>query len=139
MFSRFYERGYTLRIKFKPGDFLIILFIIITAILITFSFNNKNTTGKKIAVISQNNKILKIISLDDTDYSATFEYNGPYPGTIEIKEGRIRFLNAKCPDKVCVNTGWISRSGQIAVCLPAGVMIKIEGSAPDSDYDIIIN
>ncbi|HBE87040.1 MAG TPA: hypothetical protein DDW53_19330, partial [Lachnoclostridium sp.] len=34
---------------------------------------------------------------------------------------------ASCPDKVCVRTGKIHRSGELIVCLPNRVVITIEG------------
>ena len=40
------------------------------------------------------------------------------PALLEIDGRRIRFVNAICPDKICVNTGWIHLPGQSAVCLP---------------------
>jgi hypothetical protein len=67
---------------------------------------------------------------------------GGYHYHIVYEAGRIRFAAADCPDKVCVRTGWISRSGQIAACVPGHLIIKIEGSGsqptgPD-DVDVIV-
>ena len=64
-------------------------------------------------------------------------YKGQSHGIIEVQNGKIRFKQAQCPDQVCVNTGWIQRPGEIAVCLPSGMIIKIEGTA-QSDVDIIV-
>ncbi len=57
-----------------------------------------------------------------------------------LKDGRIRFLESDCPDRVCVNTGFISAGGQVAACVPAGVLVRITGAADDSDSapDVII-
>ena len=48
---------------------------------------------------------------------------------LEIKEGRIRFLSSDCPDQTCVRSGFISRPGEYAVCLPHRLMIRI----PEND------
>lgn len=32
-----------------------------------------------------------------------------------------------CPDQVCVRTGKITRTGETAVCLPAGVSVRLTG------------
>ena len=55
---------------------------------------------------------------------------------LTVEEGRIRFLSSGCPDKVCVRSGWLSRTGQTAACLPAGVVVRVQaaddaGSAVD--------
>lgn len=35
--------------------------------------------------------------------------------------------SSACPDKICVNAGKLTRSGETAVCLPAGVTLRLEG------------
>ena len=47
--------------------------------------------------------------------------------TIEIRNGKARVLTATCPDKVCVRSGVLSRSGQTAACVPAGIVLRISG------------
>ncbi len=53
---------------------------------------------------------------------------------ISIENGAAFVKTADCPDHVCVKTGRLSRGGQTAVCLPAGVMLTVEGDrqAPDA-------
>ncbi|MCX7773418.1 MAG: NusG domain II-containing protein [Clostridia bacterium] len=125
-----------MRLRPKIGDFIIIIIIIAAALLLVLTFYEKNSV-EKTAIITQNNSVLKTIRLDLLSQDLTIHYQGKYPGTIEAKNGQIRFLHAECPDKVCVHTGWISRPGQIAVCLPAGVMIKITGK--NTDMDILLH
>lgn len=124
-----------MRLNLKYGDFLVILAIILIAVLFVVSFYEGNT-DEKIAIVSQNGIVLDRIELNKISDRYEINYFGEYPGTIEINNGRIRFLHADCPDQVCVNTGWIDRPGQIAVCLPAGVIIKIDGV--QTDVDIIV-
>ncbi|MDD2579137.1 MAG: NusG domain II-containing protein [Clostridia bacterium] len=59
---------------------------------------------------------------------------------LEWEEGRIRFAEADCPDQICVRTGWISRSGDMAACVPGQLVLRIEGEAQESDdgLDVII-
>ena len=44
--------------------------------------------------------------------------------------------DADCPTQDCVHTGAISRAGQSIVCLPARIVIALEGAA-DSGFDAI--
>lgn len=53
----------------------------------------------------------------------------------EVKGGKIRFLNSGCPDKICVKTGFISKGGQNAVCLPNRIEIKIKKDTKDDEID----
>lgn len=127
-----------MRIRSKPGDFFIVLLIAVTAVILILTMRQDNTGGKT-ALIIHNGVVIKKIRLDTLDHTETFEYSGEYPGVIEAENGRIRFKEAACPDKVCVGTGWITRNGQIAVCLPEKIMIKITGDdSADEDTDILL-
>jgi len=126
-----------LQLKPRAGDYVVIAVIIITAVLMAFLFL-ENDSIEKVAVITHNNTVLDTVRLDRVNDRYTLNYQGEYPGTIEAENGRIRFSHAECPDQVCVRTGWISRPGQIAVCLPAGIIVKIEGNVTDEDIDIIV-
>lgn len=126
-----------MQLKPRAGDYVVIAVIIITAVLMAFLFL-ENDSIEKVAVITHNNTVLDTVRLDRVNDRYTLNYQGEYPGTIEAENGRIRFSHAECPDQVCVRTGWISRPGQIAVCLPAGIIVKIEGNVTDEDIDIIV-
>lgn len=44
-----------------------------------------------------------------------------------------------CPTQDCVHTGTITRGGQSIVCLPARVIVALEGASPDdSGPDLIV-
>lgn len=124
-----------MRLKIKTGDIIVVLVIVIASVVMIISYY-KNDTDEKYAVITQNSVVLKEIRLDLVKEPITIDYGGEYPGEIVAENGKIRFVHAECPDQVCVKTGWITRPGQIAVCLPAGVVVKIEGG--NSDFDIIV-
>ncbi len=51
---------------------------------------------------------------------------------IEIKGKKVRFLDSPCPDKVCVNSGWIT-SGSV-VCIPNEVQVIIKNSDEKLDF-----
>jgi hypothetical protein len=52
--------------------------------------------------------------------------------TVQAEKGRIRMLDADCPDRLCVDMGWSSSPAKPIVCLPNKVMILIDGRA-DAD------
>ena len=56
--------------------------------------------------------------------------------TVSVSPGSIRFSRAECPDQLCVNTGALTRPGDTAACLPAGVVITLYTRGQSAD-DII--
>lgn len=52
-------------------------------------------------------------------------------------DGKIRFEESDCPDKICIRTGWIGTVGESAACLPNRIIVKIvPGSGERSAEDI---
>lgn len=45
----------------------------------------------------------------------------------------LRVAASDCPTQDCVHTGIITRSGQSIVCLPARIIIRLEGGTADPD------
>jgi len=41
---------------------------------------------------------------------------------------KVRVKESSCPNKICVKTGWIKRSGEIIVCAPNEVTVRILSS-----------
>ena len=45
--------------------------------------------------------------------------------TFQVKDHAIRFLHSDCPDKICVNTGFIREDNSVATCLPNQVVLTV--------------
>lgn len=54
---------------------------------------------------------------------------------LDIRNGRVRFTDSPCHNKVCVNSGWLARAGDSTACLPNGVSITLLGNG--EAYDAI--
>ena len=52
---------------------------------------------------------------------------------IEVRDGRARFTDSPCVGRQCVHAGWLSRSGQVAACLPNGVVLEVGGGRREFD------
>ncbi len=85
------------------------------------------------AVVMQDGAVLRRIELDRVFAPYTFEVGGAYTNTVSVEPGRICVSHADCPDKICVQRGWISERGAPIVCLPNGLVIEIEGGSGDLD------
>ena len=120
--------------KIKKGDIALILctLVLAAALLLLWPASGGDLT----AVIMQDGKVLHRIALNGLEKPISMEVDGAYHNHILAENGRIRFDNSDCPDKICVNTGWLNRAGQSAACLPNKTLIVIEGS---SELDAISN
>jgi hypothetical protein len=58
------------------------------------------------------------------------------PSTIRIDETGARFVDSPCADKTCIKSAPIKDAGEIAACVPNGVMIRVLGSNGE-DVDVI--
>jgi hypothetical protein len=114
-------------IRPKPGDIILALLILLAAALLSLRLS-RGADGQT-ALIYENGVLTHTISLSGTGgYRLELEHC-----SVEVANGKIRFLESDCPDKLCVRTGWISRSGESAVCLPNRVEIVILGDSVDVD------
>jgi hypothetical protein len=52
---------------------------------------------------------------------------------IEIRAGRIRFVDSPCRNKYCVHSGWLSHNGDFAACVPNGIALAVTGAGPRYD------
>lgn len=79
---------------------------------------------------------IALTGLEDTE--RVVESNG-YTLHIHLTETEVWVESSDCPTQDCVRTGHISRSGQSIVCLPARVIVTLEGgAATDSGVDAVI-
>ena len=56
-----------------------------------------------------------------------------FSNVIEVSGGRVRVVEADCPDRLCVRQGWIRYSGESIVCLPQKLVVAVRGTAGDMD------
>lgn len=116
---------------FRKQDLAVTVVVLLLALaLLIPSFLKKDTLKASIVV---DGKITKEIDLSSVSQDYVFS---PKSGTeIEVGKGKIRFSSACCKDGLCVNSGWLTKNGQTAACLPERVVIYLEGS--DSEPDIL--
>lgn len=58
---------------------------------------------------------------------------------VQIKDGNVAMVSSSCKNRLCVNTGKITRTSQAIVCLPNRVMVEIVGKKGDTGYDTVSN
>ena len=96
----------------------------------------KNQSGALTVVIDISGQEVRRVPLSDFT-EATVTSRG-YTLHIAAEGGAVSVTDSDCPTRDCVHTGAISRAGQSIVCLPAQVVVHLEGaSAPDAP-DVIV-
>lgn len=85
--------------------------------------------------IVQDGTILYTVDLAAAqDQILEIEYEGRI-NTVQVENGRIRMLEAECPDKTCVHMGLNSKATPI-VCFPNHLSIEFADS--ENDVDAVI-
>ena len=122
---------------FKKSDLIFIGVILIIGIAAMFLFWQKSDDAA-VAEIYWDGKLEKTVVLDGkSEYSFRLETLPEVEFTV-YTDRTIAFTFSDCPDKVCINTGYIGTPGKIAACVPNRVYIKIVKALDDDAPDIII-
>ena len=109
------------------------------------SFRLQEQTGELTVVISVDGQEVERCPLAElSDNDSVYSHNGytlkvgmSYP--IYPDKPCIRVVESDCPTQDCVHTGEIYRAGQSIVCLPARIIIALEGTPVSGDGpDLVI-
>ena len=90
--------------------------------LASFLIFSRRTSSGVCAQITFDKTVVHEISLSE---DRIYHIEGRLPVTLEVKEGKIRFINSVCPDHICEAYGWIDAHPEHAVCMPALVSVYI--------------
>jgi len=61
-----------------------------------------------------------------------------YTLRLTLDASGVTMAESDCPTQDCVHTGTVARSGQSIVCLPARVIIQLEGTVQSDGPDVVI-
>ncbi|MBF1007200.1 MAG: NusG domain II-containing protein [Lachnospiraceae bacterium] len=100
------------------------LLIVALALFVIDITKASNDNGNKTVVVSIDGKKEAEYPLNK---DGTHILHGSHLGTnkLVIKDGEAYIEEASCPDKQCVRQGKISKAGEMLVCLPNRVVVKI--------------
>lgn len=102
---------------------VILLCVFSVAVLLIAFYLRKD--GQYIIVEKSGENIHKFKITDEQEISVQGESG--ILVVIKIHNGEVQVVSSDCPDKTCVKTGKISKAGEMIVCLPARISVKIEG------------
>ncbi|MDG4612522.1 NusG domain II-containing protein [Enterococcus lactis] len=124
----------TLRLM-KPWDYFIITAVIMASFVsyLLFDTNNDENNNREstdvIAVVKIDGEVVDKFNLSQVNESFEKTYypqKGKY-NIIEVAPGKIRVKEDNSPDQIAVRTGWISRPGEMSICLPNKLIVEILG------------
>lgn len=115
----------------KPlsGDWLV---IITSIVMVGFLFQQLwSSTPASQLKIRQGDTI---IGTYDLNQNRVLHIHGPLGDShISIQQGKVRFKQSPCNNQYCVHQGWLSREGQVAICLPNQISLQLIGE--NKPYD----
>ncbi len=110
----------------KRSD-VFVIFLTFSLIFFSFFIFRHSSSQNAIAVVTVNGKIEKEIDLTLQEDCIITLKTDPVV-TLEVKDHKIRFINSECPDGTCEKMGFLSEAGQTAACIPAKVIVTINGT-----------
>jgi len=117
----------------RSGDLFVVVAVVALAVALWSGgrLASSQATG---AVLIRDRTTIRTFTLQEMNTDATYSVESlGYHFTIQTGGGRIRFASSDCPDKVCVQTGWISRPPQVAACVPGHLLLRVNGDSGDVD------
>lgn len=116
------------RVLWRRGDLWVVGAVLLAALAALLIARLAAAPGAQ-AVITTPQGTVTLPLATDTD--RVFAGHDDIAVTVEVRDGRVRFVSSGCPDQICVHSGWLSHAGQSAACVPAGIAVQISGQAAD--------
>ena len=115
---------------FDLPDFLVIGIVLCAVVFVLLGMFSGGSDERLEAVVSVGGKVSARIPLSDVDEGYTYEVEGYNHEIVNlyITDESVEFSDSPCPDKLCVNTGKLTKAGDSAVCLPQRVSVKLVDS-----------
>ena len=114
----------------RAADILLIAIVLLSAALL-FVRQASRPVGTT-ATVERHGEILQIIDLTDPT-RRVYPIDGPYPLSVVTENGAVWVTDASCPDHWCERSGKLVRSGETAACIPAGIVLYVNGSDSITD------
>ena len=131
------SRSSTVKLKPTVWDGLVVAVVVALAAIVAITFyGNKQGSDDLKAVVSVGNQVVDTLSLSGESKTYTYQNNG-YTLHVRVMDNGVCVQESDCPSQDCVHTGTITRVGQSIVCLPAQIVIHLEGASSDAP-DVIV-
>ncbi len=106
------------------ADKVLILVLVLAVGASTFGVHLSTGEGKTV-LVRQNGSIVYTLNLHE---QRTLTLQGRLgPVEIQTANGRVAIIHSSCPNHICVRTGWRSKAGEVIVCVPNNIFVRISG------------
>lgn len=127
-----------MKILTKGDKYLMVFIVIISLVSLIYVKNSAFNYKEKYISIQIDGEEIKKIIFDKKLVGKTIPIKTEYGyNLIEIGDEEVRVIEADCPDKLDVKQGYISKTGEVIVCLPNRLVIEIKGVDDERDIDYI--
>ena len=122
------------RKRLAASDVVLAFVLVSVSVLMTaLQFKNTGNTALK-AVVKKNGVTVQSVVLQDREpYEMCIDEE--YNIILYIEKNGVTVVRSDCADKICVNTGKITKPGQTIVCLPARVSVELQGVTSVNELD----
>ncbi len=111
----------------KKKDIAIVAIIAIIFVILYFIL--KPDDAATLAAVEYNGEQIMELRLEGDGQEVAMPHNENV--VLAYGAGGIKFIASDCPDKVCIHSGLLSHSGEIAACLPNGTVVTVGGENTD--------
>jgi len=120
-----------IKLSLAKGDvFLVAITVVIIGLF--FLWNGVIVEGKQddscadlCAYIVVDGKLKKVLDLNEIRNTQTIKLDD-VDMVIQAKQGMIRVKSSDCPDKICVQAGWLTEPEDIAICMPNKTFVVVK-------------
>ena len=112
-----------------PGDWLtVIVSMLVIGYLFQALWSDQHASKVQIRLGD------KIYASYDLNLQRDVHVQGPLgEAVIHIAQGKVRFAKSPCHNQYCVHQGWLTHTGQVAICLPNQVSLELVGEQKPYD------
>ena len=114
---------------FKTADLLLLL--IVLPLIVSLYIHAWSDGPARLAAIRDHDGKTRQVSLHKKQTLVVAGRLGT--STLQVDDGRIRFIDSPCTKKICIHSGWLKHNGEVTACLPNRVSIRLAGIEPGFD------
>ena len=115
------------------NDIILAVVLLLISVAGLLLYKGLQSDGDFAVVLAHGEEIARFSLDKDTEYVISTDGG---TNTLVIKGGKADIISADCPDGICVGHAPISKVGESIVCLPHGVVVKID-SNKKSEIDMV--
>ena len=112
---------------FSRWDFLLIALVVLGCSLAILWPKGENETP--IAQVTVDGILVHSVDLSRVTKAYDLPLDTSPSVVLRVEPGRICYLEADCPDHLCVHTGWLEQAGDTAACLPSRTLVTVSGQS----------